>query len=377
LLAAHTIATAAPALPPPLPIEQSGAAVMPPPNPHRFFLFNAFVNGLTTVIDGDDEGLKTIGTVPGAWNALIGLSRTGDKIYVAETYWSHGNRGTRADLLTVYDGRTLKIEHEIPIPGRLMTNPKTQQLATSDDGKLGYVYDMFPASAVHVVDLVAGKLLTSVDLPGCALAHAWGPRSFATLCGDGTIGLVTLPAQGAAKAIYSKPFFKPDQDPVFDNSVIDRTTGEGWLLTYSGQIHPVRLGPTPVLGKPWSLTVAAGLPPSGTGVQELAWRPGGAQLMALHRASRRLYILMHVGNFWTQKAEGTEVWMVDTGRQEVLRRIKLNKPGYGIAVTQDAKPLLFVIGSFGQSLAVYDATDGHQVSERSTARGIFGLAPGL
>jgi methylamine dehydrogenase heavy chain len=362
---------------PPLPIEQSDTAVMPPASPHRYFLFNAFGSGLTTIIDGDDAELKTLGTVPGAWNAMVSLSRGADKIYVAETYWSHGNRGDRADMLSIYDGATLKLDREIPLPGRLIVNPKAQQLATSDDGQLGYVYDMMPASAVHVVDLAQGKLLTSVDVPGCALVYAYGKRSFATVCGDGTIGVVTVPPSGAAKASFTKPFFKPDQDPVSDNSVVDRTSGQGWMLTYSGHIIPVQLGATAVVGKPWSITVAAGLPESGTGVQELAWRPGGQQLLAVHRATRRLYVLMHPGNYWTQKADGTEVWVLDSDRHTLIRRIKLADPGHGIAVTQDAKPLLFVIGSaWSGTIDVYDATSGEKLRGRKL-RGIIGLAPGL
>jgi methylamine dehydrogenase heavy chain len=361
---------------PPLPIEQSDTAVMPPPSPHRYFLFNAFGSGLTTIIDGDDAQLKTIGTVPGAWNAMLNLSRSGDKIYLSETYWSHGNRGNRADMLSVYDGTTLKLEREIPIPGRLIVNPKVQQMATSDDGQLGYVYDMMPASAVHVVDLAQGKLLTSVDIPGCALVHAYGKRSFATICGDGTIGTVTVPASGTAKAIFSRPFFKPDQDPVFDQSLVDRTTGEGWLMTYSGHVFPVQLGTTATVGKPWSITVAAGLPESGTGVQELAWRPGGQQVLAVHRAKRQLYVLMHPGNYWTQKADGTEVWVLDSVRHSLVRRIKLEAPGHGIAVTQDDKPLLFVIGSaWAGTIDVYDAVSGEKLRGRKL-RGIIGLAPG-
>jgi methylamine dehydrogenase heavy chain len=377
LIGLATWASAPAAAAPPLPLEQSDTAVLPPSNPHRFFLLNAFGSGLTTIIDGDDAGLRTIGTVPGAWNGIISLSHTADKIYVAETYWSHGNRGQRADMLTVYDGTTLKMDREIALPGRFIVNPKTQQLATSDDGELGYVYDMVPASAIHVVDLVEGKLLTSVDIPGCALAYAYGKRSFATVCGDGTIGVVTVPPTGTAKAVFSKPFFKANEDPVFDNSVVDRTTGEGWLMTYSGHIFPVQLGATAVVGKPWSITVAAGMPDTGTGVQELAWRPGGAEMLALHRADRQLYVLMHPGNYWTQKANGTEVWVLDGERHTLIRRIKLDDPGYGIIVTQDEKPLLFVIGSgWSGTITAYDATTGEKLRWR-TLRGIFGLAPGL
>ena len=269
------------------------------------------------------------------------------------------------------------MDREIAIPGRFVANPKTQQLATSDDGRLGYVYDMVPASAIYVVDLVQGKLLTSVDVPGCALVYAYGKRSLATVCGDGTIGVVTVPPEGTAKAVFTKPFFNPNQDPVFDNSVVDRTTGEGWMMTYSGHIFPVQLGATAVVGKPWSITVAAGQPESGTGVQELAWRPGGGQFLALHRASRQLYVLMHPGNYWTQKADGTEVWVLDGERHTLIRRIKLEAPAHCIAVTQDAKPLLFVTGSgWTVTVAAYDATTGQKLRERKL-QGLFGLVPGL
>ena len=362
---------------PVLPVETSDTAVLPPSTPHRFYVFSAFGAGSIGIIDGDDADLATIGTVPTTWNGIPSLSCTADRIYVAETYWSRGNRGARIDLLTVYDGATLKIEREAVLPGRFIADPRTQQLATSDDGELGYVYDMVPASAIHVVDLVEGKLLTSVDVPGCALAYAYGKRSFATVCGDGTIGVVTVPPTGTAKAVFSKPFFKANEDPVFDNSVVDRTTGEGWLMTYSGHIFPVQLGATAVVGKPWSITVAAGMPDTGTGVQELAWRPGGAEMLALHRADRQLYVLMHPGNYWTQKANGTEVWVLDGERHTLIRRIKLDDPGYGIIVTQDEKPLLFVIGSgWSGTITAYDATTGEKLRWR-TLRGIFGLAPGL
>jgi methylamine dehydrogenase heavy chain len=361
---------------PPLPLEQSDTAVMPPLSPHRYFLFNAFSSGQTAIVDGDDAQLKTIGTIPGAWNAMLALSRTGDKVYLSETYWSHGNRGDRADLLSIYDGQTLKLEREIKLPGRLIVNPKIQQMGISDDGQLGYVYDMMPASQIHVVDLAQGKLLTSVDVPGCALVHAYGNRSFATICGDGTIGTVTVPASGTAKAVFSAPFFKPDVDPVFDQSIVDRTTGEGWLMTYSGHVFPVQLGAGATIGKPWSITVAAGLPESGTGVQELAWRPGGQQLLAVHRATRRLYVLMHTGNYWTQKADGSEVWVLDGVRHTLIKRIKLAADGHGIAVTQDARPLLFVIGSaWSGTIDAYDATTGEKLRGRKL-RGIIGLAPG-
>jgi methylamine dehydrogenase heavy chain len=369
---------AAPGVPAPvLPVEESDTAVLAPAGPHRLYLFDAYGYAGATVIEGDDPAMKSMGLVPAARNGAMSLSRDASRIYVAETYWSRGDRGDRQDLLTVYDGATLAIAREIPLPGRLLVVPKAQQVATSDDGKLAYVYDMIPSSAIHVVDLDGGKLIGSVDIPGCALAFPYGPRSFATICGDGTIGTVAVAADGTGKASFTRPFFDPDQDPLFENSIVDRTTGEGWLLSFGGRIYPVKLGSTASVGQPWSLTVAAGLPAAGLGVQDLAWRPGGAQMLGVHRATKRLFVLMHTGNYWTHKADGTEVWVFDTDRHALIHRIRLDRPAAGIAVTQDPHPVLFAFaGDRGRNLAVYDATSGAKLRERE-ASGFLGMVPGL
>lgn len=367
------------AQPPVLPVEESDVAVLPPAGPHRVFAFAPFGGGGAVVLEADDPAIVSVGTVPTAGNAVMTLSRDAAKVYVAETYWSHGNRGDRADLLSVYDGRTLNLEKEIPLPGRLHIVPKIQQLALSDDDKLAYVYDMVPSSAVHVVDVAAGALLTSVDIPGCALAYPYGARSFATVCGDGTIGTATLPASGKAKINFSPRVFDPDADPVYENSIVDRTTGEGWFLSYSGKIYPARLGEKPVIDKPWSITQAAGMPVTGVGVQELAWRPGGGQLMALHRATKRLYVLMHPGAYWTHKESGTEVWVLDSEKHSLIRRIPLSDPAKNIAVTQDAKPLLFVFGADGgpAPFKVLDADTGKVLRTRSASLAMIAMTPGL
>lgn len=360
-------------LAPPLPVEDSGTAVLSAPDAHRLFLFDPYASEGAVVIDGDDAGLKSIGLITAARNASMSMALDGSKVYVGETYWTHGNRGDRQDLLSVYDGRTLLLDKEIPLPGRLLVVPKTQQSATSADGKLGYVYDMIPSSAIRVVDLANGKTLDAVDVPGCALAFPFGNTGVATLCGDGTMGVVDL-AAAKPKVVFTKPFFDADKEPIFENSIVDRTTGEGWMLSFTGKIYPVKLGATAVVAKPWTLAEAASLPPVGTGVQELAWRPGGMQLMSYHRASKRLYVLMHAGNYWTHKNEGSEVWVLDTVGHKLLRRIRLDGPAGSIVVTQDDKPLLFAFGRSGM-LTTYDALDGTMLRTRKQS-GLIGLVKG-
>jgi methylamine dehydrogenase heavy chain len=305
----------------------------------------------------------------------MALSRTAERIFTVETFYSRGNRGTREDVLGVYDGRTLNLLKEIVLPGRLVAMPKAALFDVSEDGRLAYVYDMLPASAVHVVDLETGKVQTSVDLPGCALAFPYGARGFASICGDGTVGVVQVPQTGPAQVAFSKPFFQPDVDPLFEAGVVDRASGQGWMLSYSGKVFPVHFGAAAVIDKPWSVTAAAELPPAGTGVQELAWRPGGSgRMFALHDSSSTLYVLMHAGNHWTAKEAGTEVWVLDAANQKLIRRVKLETPAQGIAVSQDAAPLLYVMGQ-EHKFYVLDGKSGAVLRKRKLS-GVMAWVPG-
>ncbi len=66
---------------------------------------------------------------------------------------------------------------------------------------------------------------------------------------------------------------------------------------------------------PWSLQEAAGMPRATTQSELLAWRPGGGRFAAYHKASGRLFVLMHAGVHWTHKKGGTEIWVFDTSRR--------------------------------------------------------------
>jgi methylamine dehydrogenase heavy chain len=359
----------------PLPAETSDVATLTPAGAHRVFVMADFDSPSVSVIDSDSDSLKLIGTVPLNLCGLMALSRSAERIFTVETFYSHGNRGTREDVLGVYDGRTLNLLKEVVLPGRLLAVPKSALFDVSEDGRVAYVYDMLPSSAVHVVDLEAGRVLTSIDLPGCALAFPYGPRSFASICGDGTIGVVQVPQTGDAQVAFSKPFFQPYADPLFEAGVVDRVSGQGWMLSYSGKVFPVRLGTTAVVGKAWSVTAAAGLPPAGTGVQELAWRPGGlGRMFALHRSSSTLYVLMHAGNHWTAKDAGTEVWVLDAANQKLIRRVKLEAPAQSIAVSQDDAPLLYVIGK-EHEFSVLDGKTGVVLRKRKLS-GVLAWVPG-
>jgi methylamine dehydrogenase heavy chain len=138
---------------------------------------------------------------------------------------------------------------------------------------------------------------------------------------------------------------------------------------------------------PWSIQKAAGLAPAGTGTQELAWRPGGSQMAAYHKASGKLFVLMHPGNYWTHKHGGTEVWVLDTKTHALVSRFPLRAvPSSGLGddavpyyvdmgVSQDAKPLLYLLNDDGNDV-VLDATSGEQLRKIEFAGGNSVSVPG-
>jgi methylamine dehydrogenase heavy chain len=119
------------------------------------------------------------------------------------------------------------------------------------------------------------------------------------------------------------------------------------------------------------------------------WRPGGLQHVALHRASGRLYVVVHEGGPGSHKDPGPEVWVFDVGKRERVGRFAMPNftaaflaatlgvgeglvswllhrllPGGGahaIAVTQDDAPLLFARNADLGVVAVLDARTGEHV----------------
>ncbi len=366
----------------PLPPETSDVATLAPNPPHRFFT-SSFEHASFMIFDGDNGHIE--GQIPAGYEANLEFAPDHSRFYVSETYWSHGARGTRDDLLSIYDATTLNLQKEIKLPGRALVG-RVRNFGLNATGTLAYVYVMHPASSVVWVDLRSAKVGGTVEVPGCALVFPFGEREFASLCGDGSLATVTIPASGPAVVTHTKPFFDANHDPIFEHGFVDRDTGHGLFLSYTGLVYPVQLGAHPVLETPWSIQQAAGYPVAGTGVQELAWRPGGQQLAAYHKASGRLYVLMHTGHYWTHKQGGTEIWVLDTKTHALLSRFPLRAaptsglgdesvPFYSrIGVSQDEHPLLYLTDMAAN--IVLDAATGEQLRKVDFAAGGFVLQPG-
>jgi methylamine dehydrogenase heavy chain len=352
--------------------------------PHRFFT-SGWDSPSLIIYDGDSGKIE--GSIPSGYISNLAIAPDNSRFYISETYWTHGNRGDRHDLVSIYDAKTLTLLKEIPLPGRALVN-KVQNFDLNASGSRAYVYVMSPASSVVWVDLKQQSVGGTVEIPGCALVFPWGEQGFASLCGDGSLALVSIRASGPAKVTHTKPFFDANKDPIFENSFVDRATGKALFISYTGLVYQTTLGPDAVVEKPWSIQQAAGLTPAGTGVQELAWRPGGRQLAAYHKASGKLFVLMHPGNYWTHKQGGTEVWVLDTHTHALLSRFPLRDvpnsglgdekvPYYAnIGVSQDDKPLLYLLNPDGNDV-VLNALTGEQQRKIEFAGGHTVWVPGF
>lgn len=370
----------------PVETEVSDVATLQPNGPHRFFT-GGFRDQSFGIFDADSGKME--GSIPAGYVSNLAIAPDNSRFFVSETYWKHGSRGERQDLVSIWDAKTLNLIKEIPLPGRALVGGKLQNFQLSADGSKAYVYIMSPASSVVWVDLKKQAVGGTVEIPSCALIFPWGDSNFASLCGDGSLAMVSLSGSGKTEVTHSKPFFEADKDPIFENSFIDRNTGKALFLSYTGLVYPAKLGPDAAIEKPWSIQQAAGFAPAGTGVQDLAWRPGGGQPMAFHRLSGRLFVLMHMGTYWTHKQGGTEVWVLNTNTKKLIKRIPLqpiptsglggeHPPYYAtIGVSQDAlKPLIYLVSDEGGGDVVMDAGTGEILRKVAFAGGESVLVTG-
>lgn len=333
--------------------EESNTVTIDPPKPGWFFVDGGWDMPGTSIFDSETGKMK--GMVETRRLADMAIDPAGRYYYVSETIWSKGDRGTRQDMVSVYDSKTLNLLTEIPLPGRILIGSRKNNFIISDDGKTGYIYDFSPTSGVNIVDLSKRKFVAAIELPGCASLMPNPGVGFSALCSDGSLATVAI--KGAKGDItHSAPFFDATNDPIFDNFAYDRKTKSTTFLTYTGQIYTARISATPVIAAPFSIQAAAGIRVGETKPLELNWYPGGRQPMALHRPTGHLFVLMHKGEYWSHKAPGDEVWQVDVAAKKVIKRFALKEPMGNIEVSQTEKPLLYMNGEKGEALVLDVAT---------------------
>lgn len=318
--------------------ETPNVATLASPNPGWFYVRGGFDTAGTQIVDSATG--KMVGMVDTSRTSDMAVDPAGKFYYVSETIWSKGNRGTRQDLLSIYDANSLKLQTEVPFPGRLIIGAQVNNFAISPDGKSAYIFNLTPAASVNIVDLGKRKFARNVELPGCAglMPIAEG---LVSVCSDGSLASLNL-SGGKAEITRSAPFFSATNDPVFDAYNYSVRRKEAVFLSYTGLIYMAKIGLKPEVAAPFSIQAAAGLRPGDTKPLDVNWLPGGRQLTAWHHASNHLYVLMHIGEFWTQKDPGEEIWDVDLSAKKVVKRFPLEDHIDNIEVTQGDKPKLFI-----------------------------------
>jgi methylamine dehydrogenase heavy chain len=339
----------------------------------------------SALVDLDGGGF--LGQINSGWGVPLALlPRLRREVVLPETYYSRATRGERTDLVTIYDATSLAPVAEVIVPPKRAHNPlPSANAALSDDDRFLALFNLTPATSLSIVDLERRAFTQEIPTPGCSLAYGAGPRRFAMLCADGALLTVTLDEEGREAARWrSRPFFDPESDPVTEKAV--RHGGEWLFVSFGGRVHPVDVsGAEPRFGEVWSLLDERD--------REASWRIGGAQHLAVHGRSGRLYSLVHQGGDFSHKDPGTELWVYDLSARKRIQKIELRNPGFtfmgqplefgrdwiwpfnglqdflldhvvpnpGIAqvsVTQDERPLLVTGSTFSGSLAVYDALSG-------------------
>src|ERR1700724_394941 len=247
------------------------------------FVFPHMAAGMPYLVDGDSG--RYLGTLSTGYSfAHVLLSRDGKLIYSPETYFARGTRGKRTDVVTLYDSGTLKPVGEIAIPPKRSSNmPMIANQVLTDDDRFLLIYNFTPAQSVTVVDTTLRKFVREIETPGCALVYPTGPRSFFSVCGDGSLSLAALDDAGAAHQTRTAPLFDMAGDPVTEKAV---RIGDIWyFVSFAGRIYPLEAGPRQAAVKStWWLTSDA--------ERKAGWRPGGLQQLAVNSQKSRLYAIM-------------------------------------------------------------------------------------
>lgn len=321
--------------------EEPGVNTLEPPKAGWFFVRGPWGSGGSSIFDAASG--RMLGMVSTSRDSDLAIDPAGRFYYVAETMWTKGNRGTRQDLVSVYDSRTLKLLAEIPTPGRLIIGGFNTNFVLSDDGRTAYDYNFDPASSVNVIDLTKRRFVRAIELPGCASLIPNPGVGFSALCADGTIATVAM--RGAGHDITrSAEFFDAAADPIFSNVVYDRRRKQAVMLSYTGKVWTATMGAAAQVSAPFSIQEAGGMRSADTRPLDIAWYPGGMQPMALHRPSNTLWVLMHKGEYWSHKEGAEEIWGVDLAAKKVVRRLPVKGHPRNIEITQDDAAMIMVNG---------------------------------
>ena len=316
------------------------------------FNFNAIVDGRVVVVDTASVNQPLKGIIRAAQFGNSLFSPKLGEVLTSETFYSRLTRGERTDAITFWDTATLQPKGEIVLPGgkrqQSVTYPHLFQF--TNDQHWALVANFTPAQSVSVVDLDARKVLSEIDLPGCAHIYPTGPRGFSSLCADGSIFSVALDAAGqVASSATIKGVQDIDHQALFSTPAMVGQTA--WFVGQRGLMQGFDL--SGAVAKPIPGAFSVGTAEGG----QPEWRPSGWQVINSDAAGR-LYVLMNpAGKEGSHKDGGTEVWVIDPASKARVARIALQGQSIAIAVTREDQPHLVAARGDGV-IDIYDAASG-------------------
>jgi aralkylamine dehydrogenase heavy chain/methylamine dehydrogenase heavy chain len=292
-----------------------------------------------------------LGFVPTSFNGQMTVSKDGTKIYDVTTYFSRVPRGERTDVVEIYNIDNLTFEKEIEIPPKRATALNYDGiLRLTGDGRFLLVQNANPGVSITVVDLKHQQFVNEIT----ATAGCWGiiplpatPRSFATICAEGSLLSLTLDDDGkVSEQKRSTPMFSVKDDPVF---ISPGVTADGLtFVSFHGNVYTAKLDRKDLsftFAPPWSL-LQTEQDKSGR------WVPGGYNLMDVDARNNRLYVFMHPdGHEGSHKTPAKELWVYDLGTKRRVARI----PGLdalSMSVIHGPQPELATID--GGNVHIYD-----------------------
>lgn len=305
----------------------------------------------------DADTAQILGMIDTGWEGAA-LAFSGNEIYNAAMFMSRGFRGTRTDVVTTFDAKTLKPLREVQVPAKTIRGfQDLNHFTLTDDQKFMLLQMVTPASSVGVVDIKENKFVGEVETAGCMNAMPTGNRSFFAICGDGSALSITLGDDGKEVSRKRFPkFFDPDADPIHESGI---RSGNIWrFVSHRGVIHTVDVSKPDFKFQPvWTVAEKAG---------DKTWIPGQPmQTLAVHHKTQRLYVLMHESDLKPKlngidfhRQAGTEVRVFDLKTKKLLQRISLKNLTDAIAVSQDDAPLLYASSLYHLAVTIQDVATG-------------------
>src|SRR5882762_5742753 len=131
--------------------DEMTSKTLPEPSQNWAFVLDAGFPTTTVaklnIIDGSTRKMQ--GQLSGGYLSNFVLAPDHREMYMVDTYYVRGWRGTRTDVVSIFDAKTLNFVAEVEIPPkRILIVPKRDSSTITADGHFILVANMTPATSV-------------------------------------------------------------------------------------------------------------------------------------------------------------------------------------------------------------------------------------